>query len=391
MSNITPYSQLEAAIDTNDEKVVRTLLAQHPEIGRESRLLTDLLRHAATNNNVSMVSLLVECGADVNAPESADKPEGVILDASREGAADVVRWLLDHGATVNHRVGGITRCLALTGAACDGHLDVVKLLVERGGADVNAVWAGQNALSFALMYGQKSVEKYLRTHGALLPSQLGESPPPGGIHPILQHVEKHLGKPNPIPLREIVPGDPSITIHVVPMADRVALVTTGMSDRPMLVPEGAEDYRFAELVIYLPRDWPLNDTALRDLNHFWPIEWLRRIAHYPHENHSWLGGPAVVFANGEPPQPLAPNTRMTCLLALTEESEFGWLPLSGGKRVAFYSLYPLYTEERDFEIEKGTAQLLSLFQKHKISEIVDINRPNVALLSGPRRRRSGRG
>ena len=35
------------------------------------------------------------------------------------------------------------------------------------GADVNAVWADQNALSFAIMYEQKEIEAYLRSKGAL--------------------------------------------------------------------------------------------------------------------------------------------------------------------------------------------------------------------------------
>jgi hypothetical protein len=164
------------------------------------------------------------------------------------------------------------------------------------------------------------------------------------------------------------------------MEGQVALVTTGMSDRPMTVPKGQEKYRYAELVIYLPADWPLTDKALNDPRSFWPIEWVRRIARYPHDNHTWLGGPSAIIANGEPPKPLAPNTKLTCMLVLVESSDFGTLSLPDGREIVFYSLFPLYTEERDFEKRKSTGHLLHLFQKHEIDTVVDIHRPNVAKL-----------
>jgi hypothetical protein len=382
MDDLTIIRQLSDAVDQGDVAAVRDLLTHYPDLLKDGVVsINDFLRDAARRDNVDMMSLLVEFGADIHAPDGygdPPAPEGVIYTAAGNGAINVVRWLLDHGAKVNYHVEGITRCFPLTAAVIGGHLDVVKLLVEHGGADINAVWRGQNALSCSIMYGQKEIEAYLRFKGAREPWQLaGEKP--RGADTILEHVEKHLGKPQPLSLQEIVADDPPITIYVVPMANAVALVTTGMSDRPMTVPEGGEDYRFAELVMYLPPDWPLTAEALRNPNTCWPIGWLRRIARYPHENNTWLGGPAVVLANDEPPKPLAPNTQLTCLLALTEASEFGCLHLQDGKRVVFYTLYPLYTDERDLEKEKGTEHLLRVFQKHKISRIVDVHRQSVAL------------
>jgi hypothetical protein len=387
VDNITPYSQVEAAIDAGDVGLARDLLNRHADWLKGQGWFNDLLLHAARGDKVDMVALLVEFGGDINAPQAADMPEGALVEAAREGAVNVVRWLLDRGAKVNYQVQGMTRCVALTGAVCDGHLEVVKLLVERGGADINAVWAGQNALGNAMMYGHKEIEVYLRSKGAKEPSRLAAKAPPSETDPILDHIETYLGKPNPLSLQEILPSDPPLVIHVVLKANCQILVTRGMSDRPMTVPPGGENYRFAELLIYLPRGWPLTARSLGDPNHSWPLEWLRRLAHYPHEHDSWLGGPATVIANGDPPQPLAPNTRLTCLLAITEASEFGWLTLPDGRRVAFYTLYPLYTEERDLEVDQGVVYLLRLFQKHRIGNIVDLRRPNVALPSGRRGKR----
>jgi hypothetical protein len=390
MDTITSYSQVEEAMDNRDAVAVRSLLAQHLDELKEKGWLHRLFHHAATEDYVEMLPLFVEFGVDINAPEDYDSPEGTIYYAACAGAVHVVRWLLEHGAQITYQFEGVTRCVTLMGACASGHLEVVKLLVEQGGADINAVWCGHTPLSNALMYGKKEVAAYLRSKGALEPWQLGAEQPPVQPDAILEHIERHLGKPNPLALQEIVPGDPAISIHVVPMPDRVALVTNGMSARPMTVPAGAEAYRYAELVMYLPRDWPLGQQALGDPRHAWPIHWLRRIARYPHEHHTWLGGPSAIFANGEPPQPLAPNTQLSCLLLTTEASDFGTLGLPDGRRVEFYTVHPLYTEERDLEKQKGVPHLVGLFLEHHIRMVVDLHRPNVALPSGGRRRRSGR-
>ena len=85
-------------------------------------------------------------------------------------------------------------------------------------------------------------------------------------------------------LREIVPTDLPIAIHVIRTEDEQILVTEGMSARPMTVPTGGEAFQFAELELRLPSDWPLTLDAFANPNHYWPIEWLKRIARYPHDN-----------------------------------------------------------------------------------------------------------
>ncbi len=87
----------------------------------------------------------------------------------------------------------------------------------------------------------------------------------------------------------------------------------------------------------------------------------------------------TIIANGEPPQPLAPNTAMTCLLVMAEPRDMGGgLSLVDGKEVVFYNVFPLYTEERDLEKAEGIEHVVRLFQKYKISNVVDVSRRNVA-------------
>jgi uncharacterized protein len=383
----TTTGRLSDAIKDGNVEEVRQLLKLHPDLVADCPWLGTWIHHAAEFDNVAMVAMLVEeFGFDVNAPLGEKNADGPLSNAAYHGCVNVACWLLDHGAKVD--APGANPPIPLASAATGGSLEVARLLLERG-ADPNVVYGTMeygdpptNALRQALLFGHKEIAALLRAHGAVLPPgcDLGHTFSEGSG--VLEHIERHLGKPDPLSLHEIVPGNPPITIHVVPMRDCLALVTTGMSDRAMTVPQGGEVFQFAELLIYLPPTWPLTKEALQDVNHSWPIQWLRRIAYYPHDNRTWLGGIAAVIANGEPPQPLAPNTQMTCLLVLAEDSIINSVPLPGGRRVLFYTLYPLYTEERDLEREKGTEALLGLLQSHGIGKIVDVHRPNVARDTG---------
>jgi hypothetical protein len=204
----------------------------------------------------------------------------------------------------------------------------------------------------------------------------GEPVPGRSSDPFVDHLEQHLGKPELLNLREIVPTDLPIAIHVIRTEDEQILVTEGMSARPMTVPVGGEAFQFAELVLRLPSDWPLTLDAFENPQHYWPIEWLKRIARYPHDNETWLGGPYTIIANGEPPEPFAPNTKLSCLMLLANPSEFGrWTrpavarsgdrpqlshdrPQQTEEEVVFYDVFGLYTEERDLDLREGLPELL---------------------------------
>jgi ankyrin repeat protein len=121
-----------------------------------------------------MMALLVEFGADIHATDGLGDPpapEGIVCDAAGAGALNAVRWLVERGATVNYQVQGATRCFNLVGAVNGGHLDVVQYLVEKAGADINAVWIDMNPLSHAIMFNRKAIEAYLRSKGAKEPEK----------------------------------------------------------------------------------------------------------------------------------------------------------------------------------------------------------------------------
>lgn len=380
MEPLTLRQQFGRAAWNGEVSRVRELAVSHPELIATCDL-NYLLRTAASHDHVELMEQLVAWGADINAPgfNAETDPEGPIYDASSNGAFNAVRWLLDHGATVNFVVGGVARCFSLTSAAHEGHLPVVKLLVERG-ADVHAAWNGVNAVDWAIMYNQKEVETYLRSLGLTSSAEQRGEPVPAEASddPFVEHLKEYLGTPEKLMLQEMVPADPPISIYRVRTDEGQALVTRGMGSKPMTVPPDGEDWAFAELVMYLPSDWPLDLESLKDPKHGWPIEWLRRIARYPHHHKTWLGGRSCVIANDEPPKPVAPNTKLSCFLLMANLHRLGTLVDDEANVTFFYELYPLYTEERDLEKRLGWKALIERFQQYDISRVVDVRRTNVA-------------
>lgn len=377
----TTMQKMHSAVTKGDVETVRALLQEQPELLGTFCVFKTWLHHAAMQDNVEMVEFLVNAGIDVNAPRE-NHPDGPLGDAARSDCIRVARWLLDHGATIRPSApgkGGGT----LIAAVNNGSLAMVQLLLERG-ADVNGYYSKprKNALSHALAYGHKEIADLLRSHGATLPPAETPVKPDDLAAEIIRHVEQHLGPVQPLALTEIVAGSVSIRIHVVPpTATRnwLTLFTTGMSERAMTVPPGGEPYCYAELMVLLPPDWPLTDDALRTKDHFWPIEWLRRIGNYPHEHQTWLTGAYAILSNGEPPAPLSPNTPFTAILLLTQDSEFGRLQASDGRRINFYTLFPVYTEERNLVLNQGAADLVLLFDSNDASMVVDIGRKNLVV------------
>lgn len=368
--------RFSAAIREGNIESAESILRTCPSlIGTEHRGNTWL--HIAAHRDVEgMIRWLVEKGCDVNAVRDRDTP---ISNAIARDNPRIVRVLLELGADPNYERKVIS---AISGAKKNS-LEMLKLL-EQYGADIHREFVNEytnqpmNALSTAIAFGKEDVITYLHSRGAALPGTISQNASPEvSADEIISYFTEHFGAPRESKLIEIVPTEPSIVIHIIPKtSDRpyVTLFTTGFSSVAMNVPLGQEDFRYAELFIQLPGDWPFEQLA--DPRWGWPVHWLRSMAQYPRQNDSWLGGVVSLVANGDPPQPLATNTKMTTVLLFAERS----FVAKDGRKIQLYRMTPLYTEERDLEIREGLAALMQEFDSASMPFIVDINRPNVALL-----------
>lgn len=195
------------------------------------------------------------------------------------------------------------------------------------------------------------------------------------------HIEEHLGEIDTV-WHEMISDLVHIDVHQIrPTEDRPfwTLVTTGMSDRPMTVPDGAEEYTYAELVICLPEDWPVSQEDFNDENNYWPVRLLKVLARLPHEYETWLGPGHTVPNGGEEDVPYADNTQFTCAMIVPPlamvPSEFAQLELDD-RTINFYGVWPLYPAEVSFKLNKGLEALLDKLEQGGVTELIEVDRAN---------------
>lgn len=208
--------------------------------------------------------------------------------------------------------------------------------------------------------------------------------PPQGeecIKEISDHIERHLGKVETV-FHEILSDTVHIDVHWVKPNDNypfVRLVTSGMSDLPMSTPGGNSAPKYVELMISLPAQWQIDEESFKDESWYWPVRLLKLLARLPHKHNTWLGFGHTV-PNGDPPEPYAANTALCGSIVLPSVSvpeDFHKLSISTEKAITFYSVVPLYAEEMNLKLGKGTNELLKLFGKKDIDDVVNIKRVNV--------------
>jgi hypothetical protein len=200
------------------------------------------------------------------------------------------------------------------------------------------------------------------------------------IEQISNHIERYVGKIATV-WHEIISDLVHVDVHwVQPTAERPyhTLVTSGMSDRPMTVPTGAEDFRYAEVMLCLPQEWPLSEEAFKDQRNYWPVQLLKGTARFPHEYDTWVCFGHTI-TNGDPPEPYDQSVKFSGSLIsvpMLVDKEF-WALKTADKTIRFYSIVPIYSQEMDFKVKQGADPLIDKLGEREINELLDIKRKNV--------------
>jgi hypothetical protein len=202
------------------------------------------------------------------------------------------------------------------------------------------------------------------------------------------HIARHVGPVGNV-FHELLSDLIHVDIHIVeptPQRNYFTLITSGMSDRPMAAPEAARDCQYAELMLCLPLDWPLQACTEGESEYYWPLYWLKLLARLPHEYNTWLWEGHTI-PNRDPAQPFASYTRMCCMMLARPAlfgSDFHTLRVHPTRTIHFFGLVPLYREEMDFKLRHGTDKLQEGLHRAGVTELLNVRRVNTCERKGLR-------
>lgn len=376
------WQQVKAAIREGKPDEVAQLIGDDQANLTMSTVFGPWLHLAADCGQLAVAKRLVEMGVDVNARGGISKGTA-LREAANEGHLDIIEFLLSCGAELDTSA---LQCNPLIGAISGGHRAVVDALLRHGiNPHTTYMTDGgtrRNALSFAQRRGQDEIVELLLAARCTTPAAELTRTNEEANRLLLSAMSEHFGEAFELNVPEIFPVDEEsyIRLYAIRPSDRHqcwTLFTVGMSAVPMTTPNGQEEYRYSELMIHLPPSWPLPIQTDPSEEISWPVSWLHQIAYYPYRERTWLGGQFTIISNDEPPEPFASNTGLSCMMLIADFA--GWTPLkTSDKRIHVYSLFPIYTEERDIELRSGVPELLRRFDQAGVTTIVDVSRVNVA-------------
>jgi ankyrin repeat protein len=144
----------------------RLLIQRGANVNAASKMgNTPLITAAFANGASEVVKALIKAGANVNAANGASG--NAVTAAAEAGDLKTLRMVLDHGGnpdSTTHIVESGAGASALMIASQMGHIDCVKLLLERG-AKLNLRTEHGNALNFAAFSDRHEVARFLLDRG----------------------------------------------------------------------------------------------------------------------------------------------------------------------------------------------------------------------------------
>ncbi len=185
-----------------------------------------------------------------------------------------------------------------------------------------------------------------------------------------------------------LPGELHIDVHFMcdpENANPIVVYTTGMSDFLMVIPDDVEEernkYERAELMMYLPVDWPVNDDDFNKDVNYWPIKLLKTLARFPQKYSTWLG-PGHTVPNTEGTRPYNRSTKLNGVILLPPADELGLFTAKDGTLINIYGVVPLYKEEMNYKLKHGVNALIDkLLTLNTDATVINPSRKNTCYRS----------
>lgn len=149
-------------IKQNDLNSVKQMIDNDRSLLNVITTFGSWLHDAATYGQYNIALYLVECGIDVNVKGGVRKC-GAITSAAFEGHLDIIKMLCDNGAILDTSTAAANPIFA---AIYNGNFEIVKFLCERD-IDITASYPiGQldnvDAYEYARQFGQMEIANYLK-------------------------------------------------------------------------------------------------------------------------------------------------------------------------------------------------------------------------------------
>ncbi len=201
---------------------------------------------------------------------------------------------------------------------------------------------------------------------------------------VTEFVEQSIG-PIDWVFHEIVSDELHIDLYFVSKpfgSDFQVVVTGGMSAARMTVPNKDSKYEYAELMIVLPSEWPVNqETWMQKPHTYLPLEILKALARYPHQYKTFLTADHTVQWDFEMTEGLADSEMKGIFLTphCLPDKGFSLLSFKGHRKqhVNIWQLMPISAQELKFKLEHGADALVALFEKNGVYPVFDIYRESV--------------
>ncbi|TSJ46283.1 suppressor of fused domain protein [Fluviicola chungangensis] len=154
------------------------------------------------------------------------------------------------------------------------------------------------------------------------------------------------------------------------------IMTASLSDYKMPVLEKWVGREFNEIFFCLPAYWDFEDYT--NPNCSWIYSWLYKLERFVRDKNTWFG-PGHTIPTGNPEVPISNLMKQEYFIFLDPillQKELSPVIISG-KTIQFLSIVPIFGDELDFKMGKGTQKFIRRFIQRNQDEKLDDYRSSI--------------